>query len=80
MAFEISVVVKAKIARELESDIHLEFVGTGSSYDEVRQGSEEFVSDYISFHGIEGVQKVEFVYCDKDGLIVNTIEKIGNAL
>ncbi len=79
MTFQIFLVVKAKIARELESDIHLEFTGSGSSYQEVRLGCEEFVSEYISFHGIENVQKVEFVYGDKDGLIVNTIEKLGNA-
>lgn len=79
MTFEIFLVVKAKVARELESDIHLEFTGSGSSYEEVRQGCEEFVSEYISFHGIENVQKVEFVYGDRDGLIVNTIDNIGNA-
>lgn len=76
MAFVISLVVKAKIAKELESDTHLEFEGSGLSYQEVRLGSEQFVSDYIAFHGIEGVQKVEFVYGDKDGLIVNTIQNL----
>jgi hypothetical protein len=76
MGFEVSLVVKAKVARELESDIHLEFSGAGSSYQGVRNGSERFVADYIAFHGIENVQKVEFVYGDKDGLIINTIEDI----
>lgn len=79
MGFEISLVVKAKVALKHSGDLHLEFTGSGSSYQEVRNGCEQFVSDYIAFHGIKGVQEVEMVYADKDGLIVNTIEKLGNA-
>ncbi len=67
---------KAKIAIELETDINLEFIGSGSSYEEVREGCEEFVSDYISFHSIEGVNKIELVYADNDGLILQNGEKL----
>lgn len=80
MGFELSLVVKAKIALELESDVSLEFTAAGSNYAEVRAGSEEFVREYISFHGLGNVQKVEFVYGDKDGLIINTIDNIRDRL
>ena len=80
MGFELSLVVKAKIALELESDVSLEFTACGSNYAEVRAGSEEFVREYIVFHGLQNVQKVEFVYGDKDGLIVNTIENFRDRL
>ncbi len=72
----LSLQVKSKVALELASDISLEFNVIGNNYEELRASAEEFVSDYISFHGIKGVQKVKFVYADKDGLIVNTIENI----
>ncbi len=76
----LSLQVKAKIAVELASDISLEFQAIGNTYAEVRQSSEDFIRDYISFHQLEGVQKVEFVYADKDGLIINTIDDIKDIL
>lgn len=80
MVYEISLVVKAKIARELESDVHLEFTAAGGSYEEVRAGSQQFVSDYVTFHQVENVGKISIVYGDKDGLIVNTFESIRDLL
>ena len=80
MAFEITLTVKVKVAVTRRSDIYLEFVGAGSSYQEIRQGCEQFVSDYVAFHGIQGVQRVEFMYGDKDSLIVKTIENLGKSL
>ena len=80
MAFEITLTVKVKVAVATRSDIYLEFVGTGSSYQEIRQGCEQFVLEYTVFHGINGVQRVEFMYGDKDNLIVRTLENLGKSL
>ena len=80
MAFGITLTVKVKVAVTRRSDIYLEFVGTGSSYQEIRQGCEQFVSEYTVFHGINGVQRVEFMYGDKDSLIVKTFENLGKSL
>jgi len=80
MAFEITLTVKVKVAVARRSDIYLEFIGTGSSYQEIRQGCEQFVSEYTVFHGINGVQRVEFIYGDKDSLIVKTFENLGKSL
>jgi len=80
MAFEITLTVKVKVAVARRSDIYLEFIGAGSSYQEIRQGCEQFVSDYIAFHGIKGVQRVEFMYGDKDNLIINTIENLDKSV
>ena len=80
MAFEITLNVKAKVAVARRSDIYLEFIGTGSSYQEIRQGCEQYVSDYVAFHGINGVQRVEFIYGNKDGLVIKTFENLGKSL
>jgi hypothetical protein len=80
MALEITLTVKVKVAVARRSDIYLEFIVAGSSYQEIRQGCEQFVSDYVSFHGIRGVQRVEFMYGDKDSLIVKPIENLGTSL
>jgi hypothetical protein len=80
MTFEITLAVKVKVAVARRSDIYLEFIGAGSSYQEIRQGCEQFVSDYVAFHGINGVQRAEFMYGDKDALIVKTIENLGKPL
>ena len=80
MAFGITLTVKVKVAVKRRSDIYLQFVGTVSSYQEIRQGCEQFVSEYAVFHGINGVQRVEFMYGDKDSLIVKTFENLGKSL
>ncbi len=80
MGFKITLTVKVKVAVARRSDIYLEFVGAGSSYQEIRQGCEQFVYDYVAFHGINGVQRAEFMYGDKDALIVKTIENLGKSL
>ncbi|MFI5406633.1 MAG: hypothetical protein ACHQ1D_08985 [Nitrososphaerales archaeon] len=80
MGFQISLTVKVKLAVTRRSDIYLEFVAAGSSYQEIRQGCEQFVSDYVAFHGINGVQRVAFIYGDKDALVVNTIENLGKSV
>jgi hypothetical protein len=80
MAFEVTLTVKVKVAVARRSDVYLEFVGSGSSYLEIRQGCEQFVLDYVVFHGINGVQRVEFMYGDKASLIVRTIENLGKSL
>jgi hypothetical protein len=80
MGSQISLTVKVKVAVARRSDIYLEFVGAGSSYEEIRQGCEQFVSDYVTFHGIKGVQRAEFVYGGNDALIVNTVENLGKSL
>jgi hypothetical protein len=77
MAFEITLNVRVKVAVARRSDIYLEFVGAGSSYQEIRQGCEQYVSDYATFHGINGVQRVEFIYGNKDGLVIKTFENLG---
>jgi hypothetical protein len=80
MAFEVTLTVKVKVAVARRSDVYLEFVGSGSSYLEIRLGCEQFVLDYVVFHGISGVQRVEFMYGDKASLIVKTIENLGKSL
>ena len=80
MAFDITLTVKVKVAVARRSDVYLEFIGSGSSYLEIRQGCEQFVLDYVVFHGINGVQRVEFMYGDKASLIVRTIENLGKSL
>lgn len=80
MVIEITLTVKVKLAIARRSDIYLEFVGAGSSYQEIRQGSEQFVSDYVTFHGINGVQRVEFNYGNMSGLVVKTVENLGKSL
>ena len=80
MAFDITLTVKVKVGVARRSDVYLEFVGSGSSYLEIRQGCEQFVLDYVVFHGINGVQRVEFMYGDKASLIVRTIENLGKSL
>ncbi|HSA74671.1 MAG TPA: hypothetical protein VLE21_00610 [Candidatus Nitrosocosmicus sp.] len=80
MGFQISLTVKVKVAVARRSDIYLEFVGAGSSYQEIRQGCEQFVSDYVTFHGIKGVQRAKFVYGDNDALIVDTVENLRKPL
>ena len=80
MAFEISLTVKVKVAVARRSDIYLEFVGAGSSYQEIRQGCEQYVYEYVAFHGINGVQRVEFIYGNKDGLVIKTFENLGKSL
>ena len=80
MAFEITLTVKVKVAVARRSDIYLEFVGAGSSYQEIRQGCEQYVYEYVAFHGINGVQRVEFVYGNKDGLVIKTFENLGKSL
>ena len=80
MGFQISLTVKVKVAVARRSDIYLEFVGAGPSYQEIRKGCEQFVSDYVTFHGIKGVQRAEFVYGDNDAQIVNTIENLDKSL
>ena len=80
MAFEITLNVKVKVAVARRSDIYLEFVGAGSSYQEIRQGCEQYVFDYVTFHGINGVQRVEFIYGNKDGLVIKTFENLGKSL
>ena len=76
MGFELTITVKVKVAVARRSDFYFDFIGTGSSYQEIRQGCEQFVSDYVAFHGINGVQRVEFMYGDRDALIVKTIENL----
>jgi hypothetical protein len=80
MAFEITLTVKVKVAVARRSDIYLEFVGAGSSYQEIRQGCEQYVYEYVTFHGINGVQRVEFIYGNKDGLVIKTFENLGKSL
>jgi hypothetical protein len=80
MTFKITLTVKVKVAVSRRSDMYLEFIGAGSSYQEIRQGCEQFVYDYVAFHGINGVQRAEFMYGDKDALIVKTIENLGKSL
>jgi len=80
MAFEITLTVKVKVAVARRSDIYLEFVGAGSSYQEIRQGCEQYVYEYVAFHGINGVQRVEFIYGNKDGLVIKTFENLSKSL
>jgi len=80
MAFEITLTVKVKVAVARRSDIYLELVGAGSSYKEIRQGCEQYVTDYVAFHGINGVQRVEFIYGNKDGAVIKTFENLGKSL
>jgi len=80
MAFEITLTVKVKVAVARRSDIYLEFVGAGSSYQEIRQGCEQYVYEYVAFHGINGVQRVEFIYGNKDGLVIKTFENLGKTI
>ena len=80
MAFEITLSVKVKVAVARRSDIYLELVGAGSSYKEIRQGCEQYVTDYVAFHGINGVQRVEFIYGNKDGAVIKTFENLGKSL
>ena len=79
MTFQISLTVKVKIAIARRSDFYLEFVGAGSSYQEIRHCCELFIADYIAFHDIKGVHRIEFLYGNTDRLIVNTIENLGKS-
>lgn len=74
MTFDVSVKVQVKLAIPDYKDIHLEFNANGSNYAEVRAGSEEFVREYVVYHQLRNIKSVEFVYLDKDGLIINTVE------
>lgn len=78
MVYELSVKVRVNIDVPGWRDIPLEFYSTGANYAEVRRGTEEFVKDYIAFHKIENIKKIEYIYADQHGLIRETIEEIFN--
>ncbi|MDR4490800.1 MAG: hypothetical protein R2685_07850 [Candidatus Nitrosocosmicus sp.] len=74
MVSDISVKVRVKLDIVGYKDIHLEFCANGSNFAEIRKGSEEFVKDYLIFNNLTKARNVEFSYCDKEGLIVNTVD------
>lgn len=77
MVYEVSLKVQVHIdVPGFRNDIPLEFYSTGANYAEVRAGTQEFVKDYIAYHQIEKVKKIEYIYADKHGLIRETIEEI----
>jgi hypothetical protein len=81
MAYEVSVKVQVHIdVPGWRDDVPLEFYSSGSSYAEVRAGTQEFVKDYIAFHKIENIKKIDYIYADKEGIIKESIEEIFNKI
>lgn len=81
MAYEVSVKVRVYIdVPRWRNDLPLEFYGSEAKYAKVRAGTQEFIKDYIAYHGIKNKKNIETICCDKEGIIKETVNEFFNKI